>query len=296
MLQLKLLKRIAVGVSLALVAIGFLVLLGYGHTWVVAIPICILSTVSIYEIQNVSGCKNKVLTACNMIFAGLFPFYIAFSEQIEGATFAGFGKVLIGAYVLAMLILMLKMYDVTKFENVAMGLFASIALPYALSTLILLFNLLDGYPEYFSKSMAVYIALIAMFCAWLCDTFAFFIGRSFGKHKMAPKISPKKSIEGAIAGIVGTTLSSLIAWIICNQFYFHFDTIKWWMVLVFTPFCCVISMCGDLSASVIKRNFGVKDFGTLFPEHGGMMDRIDSFIFTMSFTYLAVKTIVSFAI
>lgn len=285
-----------VGVSLALVAIGFLVLLGYGHTWVVAIPVCILSTFSIHEIQGVSGCKNKVLTVCNMIYAGIFPFFVAFNEQIEGATFAGIGKVLTGVYVLAMLILMLKMYDVTRFENVATGIFASIAIPYALSCLILLFNLLDGYPEYFSKSMIVYIALIAMLCAWLCDTFAFFIGRSFGKHKMAPKISPKKSVEGAIAGIVGTTISALIAWAICNHFFFHFDTIKWWMALIFTPFCCVISMCGDLSASVIKRNFGVKDFGTLFPEHGGMMDRIDSFTFTMPFTYLVVKTIISLSL
>lgn len=280
---------------MALVAIGCLTMMGKGHIEFIAIPACILSVFSLHEIQGVSGCKNKILTACNMIFAGLFPFYIAFKDQIEAATFKDFGKVLIGFYILAMFILMLKMYDKTKFENVAIGVFSSIAIPYSISTLILTFRFLDNYPEQFSTSMTLFLCLVTMYSAWLCDSFALFAGMAFGKHKLSSKISPKKTVEGAIGGIVGTTAVSLISWAICDHFYFWYPTIKWWMVIIFVPICCIVGICGDLTASVIKRNFGVKDFGTLFPEHGGMMDRIDSFLFTMPFAYLLIKLIVSLA-
>ena len=137
------------------------------------------------------------------------------------------------------------------------------------------------------------VEIMPMFCAWLCDTFALFIGRSFGKHKMAPKISPKKSVEGAIAGIVGTTVSGMIAFFVCDHFFFLTDTIRWWMVLAYMPVGCIMGMCGDLAASVIKRNYGVKDFGTLFPEHGGAMDRVDSFLFTMPSMYILMNILLS---
>ena len=190
---------------------------------------------------------------------------------------------------MAMLILNLKMYDKTRFENTAIGIFSSIAVPLSTSCISLTWKYMDKYPEIFSRSSAIFVLLMAMYCAWLCDTFALFTGMAFGKHKMAPTISPKKSVEGAIGGAVGTTVVAMITWFIFHKWFFHFDTIKWWMTLILVPAVCVMGMCGDLAASVIKRNYGVKDFGTMFPEHGGAMDRIDSFLFTMPSAYILVR-------
>ena len=128
-----------------------------------------------------------------------------------------------------------------------------------------------------------------MYAAWLCDTFAYFIGSKFGKRKLAPKISPKKSIEGAVAGVVGTTVVAVITYFICDHFYFRLDTVNVWMVIFSMLFLTVLGMCGDLSASVIKRNYGEKDFGNLFPGHGGVLDRIDSFLFTMPGMYVILQ-------
>ena len=155
---------------------------------------------------------------------------------------------------------------------------------------------MDKYPVLFSKSSEVFVILIAMYCAWLCDTFCLFSGMAFGKHKLAPRISPKKTIEGSVGGVIGTTVFSIATWAIFNKWFFVTDTIKWWMVLAIVPVVCVMGMFGDLSASVLKRNYGVKDYGTLFPEHGGAMDRIDSYLFTMPTMYITVRLITELSV
>ena len=280
------LVRVIVGVICALFAIGLLVAIGYGYGAYVSIVIALFSALCVHEIMGVSQCKNRFMTRVNMIFAACVPLYIGFDLERIIKVSPG---IITGIYVLAVLIILLKCYDYTKFENAAMGLFASIAIPVSASCLTLTYEFMDKYPSIYSKSSEVFVILTAMFCAWLCDTFALFSGMALGKHKLAPNISPKKTVEGAIGGVVGTTISSLISWAIFNKWFFHFDTIKWWMVLIFVPVICVMGMCGDLAASVIKRNFGVKDYGTLFPEHGGAMDRIDSFLFSMPATYIIVR-------
>lgn len=284
--------RIIVGIALALFAIGLVVLIGFGYSQYISILIAIASAICVYEILHVSGCKNKVLTAISMIFSACVSVVYGFGLNEKFPLPAG---VIAGIYVLCLLILMLKMYDKTKFENVAMSIFSSICIPMSLDCIIFTDKLIDKFPGQISHSTAVFLVLISMYCAWLSDTFALFFGRAYGKHKMAPKISPKKSYEGAVAGVVGTTVISLITYFIFWKWYFPVVAVKWWMMLIYVPVCCVMGMLGDLSASVIKRNFGFKDFGTLFPEHGGMMDRIDSFLFTMPTTFIALTIFTSAA-
>ena len=128
-----------------------------------------------------------------------------------------------------------------------------------------------------------------MYCAWMSDTWAYFVGSKLGKHKLAPKISPKKSVEGAIGGVFGTALFCVVTYLICDHFYFYLETLNVWMVLFGSIVLAILGMCGDLSASVIKRNFGEKDFGNLFPGHGGVLDRIDSFLVTMPSLYVMIQ-------
>ena len=105
--------------------------------------------------------------------------------------------------------------------------------------------------------------------SWFTDTFAYFGGMLFGKKKLCPEISPKKTVAGAIVGTLFGTLSGvLIAWLMIDEA---------WLGLLALPFS-IVSQLGDLSASIIKRRFGVKDYGKIFPGHGGVLDRFDSII------------------
>ncbi len=278
--------RIITGLLAALFAIGLLVLIGFGYASLLSPVVSIFSAIAVNEIMRVTKCQNKVLTACAVGFSAFVTPYIAFDFQkyMPVPTSA-----ILTVYVLVMLIVMLKWYDKTKFENVAFALFGSIAIPSAISFLFKVINMGEENPDIFQRSHIVFLILIAMFAAWLTDTFAYFFGSRFGKHKLAPKISPKKSVEGAVAGVIGTTVVIVITYFICDKFFFHLDTINVFMVIIASIIMCVMGMLGDLSASVIKRNYGEKDFGTLFPGHGGVLDRIDSFLFAAPTLYLLTE-------
>ncbi len=132
--------------------------------------------------------------------------------------------------------------------------------------------LVDGTGEY---SVLIWLVLLSAFGA---DIFAYFTGVFLGKHKMAPNLSPKKTIEGALGGIAGSGLvCGLFGYFFCPQIVIHCTLIG----LLGAP----VSMCGDLTASAYKRKMGIKDYGKLIPGHGGIMDRFDSVLFTAPFVY-----------
>lgn len=283
--------RIITGVTCAFIVIMLLVFTGLGYLGVMSIPMGIISAIAAYEIMRVSKCKNKLLTGVSMVVAAGVPAFFDFNVQQYLPVPA---SVFVIAYIIALLIIMLKCYDKTKFENVAMALFGSLAIPGSLGTFFKVRDLCVDYPELFQRSHCVFLILCAMYCAWMSDTWAYFVGSKFGKHKLAPRISPKKSVEGAIGGVVGTVLFCVASYLVCDRFFFHLDTLKLWMVVVFSIILAILGMCGDLSASVIKRNFGEKDFGNLFPGHGGVLDRVDSFLVTMPALYVIIEIMLAF--
>lgn len=130
----------------------------------------------------------------------------------------------------------------------------------------------------------VYIVWIIFLCSWGCDTCAYCVGVLIGKHKMAPKLSPKKSIEGAVGGVAGTVLLTIFYGFLFQK---NMGISK---EIVFVLACisgigALLSMIGDLAASAVKRNYAIKDYGTLIPGHGGILDRFDSVIFTAPIVY-----------
>ncbi|MBQ8228697.1 MAG: phosphatidate cytidylyltransferase [Clostridia bacterium] len=135
----------------------------------------------------------------------------------------------------------------------------------------------------FSEWFAVFIT--GFVGAVGCDTFAYFGGKFFGKHKLAPVLSPKKTIEGSISGSVGATIAAIVFW------YFSRNIVACgvWEVIIVAFVCSIISQIGDLSASYIKREAGIKDFGNLIPAHGGAMDRLDSLLFAIPAAYVILK-------
>lgn len=278
--------RIITGLICAAIVIMLLVFTGLGYMGVMSIPMGVISAIAAYEMMRVSKCKNKVLTAVSMIAAAVGPAFVDFDlQQYIPVPMS----VLIIGYVLLLLIIMLKGYEKTKFEHVALALFGSLAIPGSLGTFFEVRDLCVDYPQIFQRSHCVFLILCAMYCAWMSDTWAYFVGSKLGKHKLAPKISPKKSVEGAIGGVVGTVIFCAGTYLVCDHFFFVIDSVKLWYVIVAAIILSVLGMCGDLSASVIKRNFGEKDFGNLFPGHGGVLDRIDSFLVTMPALYAIIK-------
>lgn len=116
--------------------------------------------------------------------------------------------------------------------------------------------------------------------AWCSDTMAYYIGKNFGKHKLSPLVSPKKTIEGSLGGVLGSIIGLLI-WGYFNQKI----SFEWYQLILLGIFGSMISQIGDLSASLIKRYIGVKDYGNIMPGHGGILDRFDSILFVAPVVY-----------
>ena len=125
---------------------------------------------------------------------------------------------------------------------------------------------------------------LSLCAAWLNDIFAYFSGYFFGKKKLCPEISPKKTVEGAVGGVVGDLILCLVltyAFAAAMQL-----SVNWLSLCIFLPIGAVASIFGDLCASIVKRQFGIKDYGNIMPGHGGVMDRFDSWVFVAPLLYI----------
>ena len=255
------------------------------HSFVLPLILGLFSAIAVYEIINATGGKNKVLLALSCLTGATIPFAFHFNFEIPFMPVAVI-------YVLAYLIIMVPMHKTTKFNDVITALFSTVAVPCSLSFFILLRDTYISYPAKFTKSAGVFLILLAMFCAWMTDTFAYFTGKFLGKHKLCPNVSPNKTIEGAVGGIIGNMIACSVMFIIFDKFFFTVHTLAIWQIIIISAILSVISMFGDLSASLIKRNHGIKDFGNIFPGHGGVMDRIDSCLFVLPALYVSLYFLV----
>lgn len=243
-----------------------------------------LSAAAVYEINRAVKVKNSIAVFLSVAVAALTPIYVemGFQKVIKPSA-------LIGVYILAMLFLMLLKYDITRFEHIAIAVFSSLCIPLSFSVFLFLRDIYLIFPNKYSKAYGVYCIVFVFICSWCTDTFAYFVGRKFGKHKMSPVISPKKTVEGAAGGVVITALVNLIVLFVVSERFFAAENVSYLKTLLLSVILSLISMLGDLSASVIKRNYGEKDFGTLMPGHGGIMDRFDSCLFVLPSLYIIIN-------
>lgn len=130
------------------------------------------------------------------------------------------------------------------------------------------------------RKMSVHLLFFALALNWAGDSVAYYVGRSIGRHRLAPVVSPKKSWEGAAASVLGSVLLSLL------YLGYFLPGITLWKVGVIAALSNVAGQCGDLAESAMKRGAGVKDSGTLLPGHGGMLDRVDSSLFALPVAYV----------
>ena len=133
------------------------------------------------------------------------------------------------------------------------------------------------------------LVLLPLVAAWGSDTFAYFVGVRFGRHKLAPVISPKKTIEGSVGGVAGAAALTVVVVMLFNR-HSAID-LPYWVAAIIGACGAVVGQLGDLSFSIIKRQTGIKDYGKIFPGHGGVLDRFDSVIFVAPVVELLLRVL-----
>ena len=266
------------------------------NTPVLVLVIAFLAAVAANEIMRCAKVENTFIRVVATGYAACVPFFASAKALTPWVSQAVWGKVIgavpgvvyLIALVVVLLLAMLKGYAYTTFEDVAVSVFAGALVPFGFSVFIRLRDMFQ------IEQFGIYLIFYGLICALATDSGAQLAGMAFGKHKMSPNISPKKTVEGAIGGLIFSLILNAVAIILYNRLAdFKMDEFA---VTVLLAACLPVSflgMMGDLSASVLKRNFGVKDFGKIFPGHGGVMDRFDSSMFTLPVTYAMALTVFS---
>ena len=251
--------------------------------------IAFLSAVAANEIMKCANVKNKFIEIVGTAFAAAVPFFGSEKVLLPFVEAEYWGNVIhavpnvafVILLILVFLLAMLKGYAHTKFEDVAIAVFASVLVPYGFSIFVRLRDMFEN------EQFGIYLIFFGLICALGTDSGAQLGGMAFGKHKMSPNISPKKTVEGAICGVIFALILNAAAIALYNVFAeVKLETSAIVILLICSLPISFMGMMGDLSASVLKRNFGVKDFGKIFPGHGGVMDRFDSSLFTIPLAYV----------
>lgn len=277
--------RLLSGIVLIIVAFGVI----FAGGFVMAGALCAISLIAFFELTKATGVHTKGKKINGLEIAGivLIIFYYALLyvrmslltvNMVWHETAIAYDESLIYpvltlSIVLFLIVFMLVyVFSFPKFKagQVMSGFFELIYAPVLLS---FLFIIREGWQH------GIYLVWLVFLCSWGSDTCAYCVGVLFGKHKMAPKLSPKKSIEGGIGGVVGAALLfGLYTYFVINPFsaeHIQMDLIG---AMCLGAIGALVSMIGDLAASAIKRDYEIKDYGKLIPGHGGIMDRFDSVI------------------
>ncbi|MBQ3181189.1 MAG: phosphatidate cytidylyltransferase [Clostridia bacterium] len=234
--------------------------------WVVALLVSGVTYVVMYELTKVFNLNRKrTLTAVNFVFATVFMAfgYIAPLKFIP---------IFVVLYIIALMTIAILDNERVSFSDVMTSVFL---LFYSVALLMHL--------TFIRKSdNGIALLFLTLMGAYVTDSGAYFVGIFLGKHKLIEKVSPNKTVEGAIGGILAAVVSFIIYGVVVNHLGYDVNFLN---LLILSVLCAVAAQLGDLSASVMKRSFQVKDFGHVIPGHGGIVDRVDSLMFVAPVVY-----------
>ena len=257
--------RLISGIILVIISLATII----SGSWILFFTLLVVSLIGMRELYKVMKVSDEHVTVLELVgYLGAVLYYIAMK-----ADFGNYGTM---AIIISMiLILFVYVFGYPKYhaEQVMAAFFGVVYVAVMLSFIYLTRSLPDG----------KFLVWLIFLCSWGCDTCAYCVGMLIGKHKMAPVLSPKKSIEGAVGGVAGAALLGVI-----------YAAATQGKMAEYALICAVgalISMVGDLAASAIKRNQNIKDYGKLIPGHGGILDRFDSVIITAPVIYYLAKMI-----
>lgn len=266
-----------VRVLTSLAGFPFIVFLLHFGRWLLQFAIFLCSIICLSEIYNALSKRKLAVHILGYLLSAGYVFIL------NGFTFTKF-IILFSSFIIALLVFLVFNHMNTNIMDCIITFFGFFYVTFLLSFIFLVRKQIYG--EFF-----VWLIFIS---AWGCDTFAYFTGRFFGKNKLIPGLSPKKTVEGAIGGILGATLISILYCIFFAQYF----NVKFLNLTAFCGIICfvgsVFGQLGDLSASAIKRYGDLKDYGSVLPGHGGFLDRFDSVLFTAPIVYIFLYIIREF--
>ena len=257
--------RLISGILLVITALLTIISGGY----VLFFTLVCISLIGMQELYKAMGVHGESTGLLEIIgYLGAILYYVSLLLGFES-----YGLMTVLVSLILIMFVYVFTYPKYNAHQIMSAFFGVVYVAVMLSFILLTRNLPDG----------KFIVWLIFLCSWGCDTCAYCVGMLIGKHKMAPVLSPKKSVEGGIGGVVGAGLLGVI----------YAAAIQGPMVeyAVICGIGALISMVGDLAASAIKRNQGIKDYGKLIPGHGGILDRFDSVIFTAPVIYYLAKII-----
>ena len=271
-------------ILVAVVGVPLLLLvLVWAPDWATMALVMLLSVIGAHELMHALCGAEKArrwwgLASTMSVFAVISVAWSDEKYRVWGLALTG--KLLLAAFIVLAFVCMVVEYgkdNALSFTDMSAVFAAGLAVPLALSCLLRLRMMPYG-------GGMVLIPLVAAFCS---DSAALFTGMACGKHKLAPQVSPKKTVEGAIGGLVGGMVGMVIFRIVFFFCTVHSLNILWCMLLGLMG--AAMGQLGDLSFSAIKRQCGIKDYGRLLPGHGGVLDRFDSVIFAAPVIWLIVS-------
>lgn len=260
----------------AIIALPFaLIPIWVGGIWLYLL-LMIASAIGFYEFNKAFDIKEPVLFLFQLIGTGVLFLTHALNEPQY--MMAG-GLVLL---IVGFMIYIMK-YPKVPIEGVMLSVFAFVYIGVPLYHVLLIRGM---------DVVGFYMIWLVLLISFGSDTFAYLVGVTLGKHKLAPQLSPNKSIEGAIGGLVGAVVLTVVYIVFVNSRLETFTVNQILGFAVMGLLGSVVSQFGDLSASAMKRARGVKDFGKLMPGHGGILDRVDSILFVAPFVYYLTLIII----
>ncbi len=231
----------------------------FSDTLILPIAAAIFTLIALYEMFGCIGVKNNfVLTVPFYLTGAATPFAVRYLNSDLGCT--DFAVIALVFLILYLLCVMVFSRGRVGLEEASMTLMMSLYISLAFGCIVYLRDIGNDY-----------VYLLAFIAAWTTDIFAYLVGMAIGRHKLIPDVSPKKTVEGSIGGIVCCT----VVFVIISRVIGLVDIPIYFLIIAGIVASC-ISQVGDLAMSVIKRKYGIKDYGKLFPGHGGVLDRFDS--------------------
>lgn len=263
----------------ALVGLVLLIAVLYLGSITFGIAVGLIAAIGLYEFYNAVSKVKNINPIKVAGYLSVIPLLILGIQQIgwfnvDISILTGISAIIIIFLSMAYIVFDHKNYTIIDVCTTAFGV---LYVPFLLSFLVLIRNM-----EYGN-----YLIWLIFIGAWGTDTMAYTFGRLFGKRKIIPEISPKKTLAGAIGGIFGCIALMLAFGLLCNN-YFNLEMS--YGILIILGLCSgVISQIGDWSASAIKRYVDIKDFGNIMPGHGGVLDRFDSILFVAPVVYYVLQ-------
>lgn len=262
-------------ISAAIAIVIAVIVLLLHDTFVFNLVIGLISALAIAEIFKATKHLKFTIPSVMCCAYAFIDSFIGVFHRHGWLTFFT-NRLYFGALVLAMCVFYLKNYEKFKYKSLFFMLGVAILIPYSFGTLLNM-SMIPG-------SRGVYMIVITLCAAWLADSGAYFAGTFFGKRKLCPEISPKKTVEGLIGGVISNGVLMVVMTLVFDLATDTFEP-KYFMLFIAGMAAALVGLIGDLTASEIKRQCGIKDYGNIMPGHGGVMDRFDSVLLVAPFMY-----------